>query len=199
VDAWFRYPQYRKWFNKLYVADLFGYKCGPAGIPVTEAGYYVVRPIYNLAGMSVGAKLVYLEAKDIDKVPPSYFWVEEFHGIQYSLDYVKEDGKFKQLNCYVGVRDYENLSLFKSWTKSNHIYTLPDCIESIDVPRLNIEMIGDKIVEVHLRNGFDHMMQYQEIYPVFEGIKHSCLNIHEFEYIKGVADGYGHLKNTRLG
>lgn len=199
VDAWYRYPDYRKWFNKLFVAYHFGYKCGPAGIPVPTAGYYVVRPIYNLAGMSVGAKMVHLEPKDIDKVPPGYFWVEEFQGTQYSIDYVRVDGKFQQLNCYIGKRNVNNLSFFRSWTKSTHQYSLPISLQTINVPRLNVEMIGDKIVEVHLRNGFDHMMEYEEIYPVFEGINHSCPNVFEFEYIEGKADGYGHLTHNRIG
>lgn len=196
VEAWQNYPQYRKWFNKLYVADILGYVCGPAGIPVPKTNEYVVRPIYNLGGMGVGASIKILKPKDIDQVPPGYFWVEVFKGIHYSIDYVKEDGEFKQLNCYIGTNTPDNLSLFSSWKKSNHQYSLPAKLKQINVPRLNIEVIGNKIIEVHLRNGFDHMMEYDEILPVFEGdstIKEG------YTYVEGPADGYGYLKRPRIG
>lgn len=194
--AWKRYPQYRKWFNKLYVADLFGYNCGPSGIPVPHPGLYVVRPIYNLAGMGVGATVRHLEPKDIYDIPPGYFWVEYFEGIHYSFDYVKEDNIFKQLNCYVGTNTRDNLSLFTSWIRANNKFELPSSLQALDVERLNIEVIGDKIIEVHLRNGFDHMMMYKEILPVFKGdstIKEG------YTYVEGPADGYGYLDRPRIG
>ena len=43
------YPQQRKWFNKLWLAELMGYRCGPCGVKVPQTGMYVVRPIYNLS------------------------------------------------------------------------------------------------------------------------------------------------------
>ena len=67
---------------------------------------------------------------------------------------------------------------------------------NIDVPRINIEAIGDKIIEVHLRNGFDHLMQYDEIIPVFAlDPPKSLLG---YEFVEGVV-GHGWLDNPRLG
>lgn len=203
-QAWLKYPQHRKWFNKLYVADAFGYKCGPAGIPVPDPGFYVVRPIYNLAGMGVGAKVMFLHPKDIDKIPPGYFWVEYFSkGTHYSVDYVREGNEFVQINCYIGINNSDNLSVFSSWFRNSHKFCLPQPLKDLDVEKLNIEAIGNKIFEVHLRNGFDHMMQYEKIYPVFEkpnGVTfHSCPDITKHEYIEGEADGYGYLQCKRVG
>lgn len=196
VVAWNEYPQYRKWFNKLYVADHFGYACGPSGIPVPISGEYVVRPIYNLAGMGVGASIICLDEDDINLVPAGYFWVERFFGTHYSFDYVKEKNQFVQLNCYVGTNSPDNLSIFTSWIKSPKTFTLPPSLQSLSVDKLNIEVIGDKIIEVHLRNGFDHMMKYNEILPVFKGQP----NIKEgYTYVDGPADGYGKLEKPRLG
>lgn len=197
VDAWYRYPRYRKWFNKLYVADHLGYLCGPCGVPVPKSNEYVVRPIYNLAGMGVGAKIIYITPEDIATVPPGNFWVERFVGTHYSVDFVRKDGKFEQLNCYIGVNNPDNLSRFYSWTRSDHKFILPESIANIDVPRLNIEAIDDKIIEVHLRNGFDHMMQYESIIPVFENQYKK--DMPGYTYIDGIADGYGWLTNKRLG
>lgn len=197
VDAWYRYPQYRQWFNKLYVADLFGYRCGPAGIPVPERGSYVVRPIYNLAGMGVGAKLVYITPADLSLIPPGYFWVECFQGTHYSVDYVRGEHGFTQLNCYTGVNDPDDLSRFYHWKKSDYQFRLPKDIATIDVPRINIEAIGDKIIEVHLRNGFDHLMHYNEMIPVFA--KDPPKSLLGYKFVEGAAEGYGWLDNPRLG
>ena len=197
VDAWYRYPQYRQWFNKLYVADLFGYRCGPAGIPVPEPGSYVVRPIYNLAGMGVGAKLIDLTPEDISLIPPGYFWVERFQGTHYSVDYVRGEQGVTQLNCYTGVNDPDNLSRFYHWKKTDYKFCLPTEIANIDVPKINIEAIDDKIIEVHLRNGFDHLMHCDEIIPVFSLDPPKSLP--GYKYVEGSAEGYGWLDNPRLG
>jgi hypothetical protein len=197
VDAWYRYPQYRQWFNKLYVADLFGYSCGPAGIPVPSPGSYVVRPIYNLAGMGVGAKLINLTPEDIELIPPGHFWVERFVGTHYSVDYVRVKQGFRQINCYTGENDPDYLSRFYRWKKSDYQFRLPKEVSNIDVPRINIEIIGDKIIEVHLRNGFEHLMHCDEMIPVFAlDPPKSPLG---YEFFEDAAEGYGWLDNPRLG
>ena len=65
-DSYVKYPKHRKWFNKLWLAEMLGYKCGPAGTDIPEDGVYVVRPIYNLGGMGAGAKVVELKKDDGD-------------------------------------------------------------------------------------------------------------------------------------
>jgi hypothetical protein len=147
--------------------------------------------------MGVGARIIYLTLDDIALIPPGNFWVERFVGTHYSVDFVKENGKFQQINCYVGINNPNDLSHFYSWTKSDYIFTLPESIANIDVPRLNIEAIGDKVIEVHLRNGFDHMMQYNTIIPVFES--QAVKDRIGYEFVEGKADGYGWLTNKRIG
>jgi len=197
VDAWCRYPQYRQWFNKLYVTDLFGYSCGPAGIPVPSPGSYVVRPVYNLAGMGVGAKIVYLTPEDTSLIPPGHFWVERFVGTHYSVDYVRDEHGFTQLNCYTGVNDPDYLSRFYRWKKSDYQFCLPKEVSNMDVPRINIEIIGDKIIEIHLRNGFEHLMHCDEMIPVFAlDPPKSPLG---YKFVENAAEGYGWLDNPRLG
>jgi len=197
VDAWYRYPQYRQWFNKLYVADLFGYCCGPAGIPVPECGNYVVRPIYNLAGMGVGAKLVYITPDDLSLIPPGHFWVECFQGTHYSVDYVRDEHGFSQSNCYTGVNDPDDLSRFYHWKRSDYQFCLPKEIANIDVPKINIEAIGDKVIEIHLRDGFDHLRHCDEMIPVFA--KDPLKSLPGYKFVENAADGYGWLDNPRLG
>jgi hypothetical protein len=194
--AWIKYPQYHKWFNKLYVAEHFGYICGPAGVAVPKPSNYVVRPIYNLLGMGVNAAVLYLSPKDTYFIQPGYFWVEYFSGTHYSVDYIKENGKFKQLVNFIGINRPENLSRFLSWTQTDQQFTLPKELEELDVDHLNIEAIDDNIIEVHLRPGFNRMIQYQELIPVFEFQK---ANKPGYTFIREFDDADGWLSSRRLG
>jgi len=194
--AWIKYPQYHKWFNKLYVAEHFGYICGPAGVAVPKPSNYVVRPIYNLLGMGVNAAVLYLSPKDTYFIQPGYFWVEYFSGTHYSVDYIKENGKFKQLVNFIGINRPENLSRFLSWIQTDQQFTLPKELEELDVEHLNIEAIDDNIIEVHLRPGFNRMIQYQELIPVFEFQK---ANKPGYTFIREFDDADGWLSSRRLG
>ena len=59
-EAWIQYPQHRKWFNKLYIADLEGYACGPSGLPPLRSDEYIINTgqcldcIYTTIFMSFG-------------------------------------------------------------------------------------------------------------------------------------------------
>ena len=41
-QLWEKYPHHHKWWNKLYVAETFGYKCGPGGTPIPESKKNIV-------------------------------------------------------------------------------------------------------------------------------------------------------------
>jgi len=195
-DAWLKYPQYHKWFNKLYVAEHFGYKCGPAGLKVPCPNNYVVRPIYNLAGMGLNAVVLYLTPTDTHLIQPGYFWVEYFKDTHYSIDYVKKDGVFYQVANFIGINKPENLSLFTSWKQTDYQFTLPDSLKELEVDNLNIEVIGNKIVEVHLRSGFLHLKEYVELIPVFD---HQSTSRFGYKFIEEYDDAKGHLHIKRLG
>lgn len=208
IDSWYKYPEYRMWINKLYLADRLGYQCGPSGIPVPEEKQYVVRPIMNLAGMSVGARVVTLSPDDRpgQNVPAGYFWQEYFEGIHLSVDYVRQKqthgNPFKILNVYEGDKDKDTLYKFIKWTKRYYqSIPLPTFINNLNVDKLNVEMImmedgSKKIIEIHLRNGFDHMMKYNEMIPVFKG---EPTRKDGFIFIKSPADGHGELLYPRIG
>lgn len=195
-DAWLKYPKHHKWFNKLYVADHFGYDCGPAGVSVKRPGNYVVRPVYNLAGMGLNAAVLYLTPNDTHLIQPGYFWVEYFKGTHYSIDYVRKDGVFQQVVNYIGLNRPENLSAFTSWTQTDYQYPLPNSLKDLDVDCINLEAIDDKIVEVHLRGGFMHLKQYRELIPVFD---HQPKIKYGYQFIEEYDDAKGHLPLKRLG
>jgi len=198
VESWFKYPQYRNWFNKLFVADFFGYKCGPASVPIPEDGYYITRPTYNLKGMGAGAKICYYNKDDIPHLPAGHFWCEVFTGGHYSVDYVKRGEILEQLVCFQGYNNCNDLSYFLKWERIDKQFALPTVLFNLDVERLNIEIIGDKVIEVHLRGGFDHMLDYTELYPVFENTT-NVLVPDDCTWIEGEEDGNGEITNKRLG
>ena len=117
--AWVEYPDHRWVFNKLEMALRFGYDAGPACVPITKSGRYIVRPIYNLYGMGIGATIkdldLDLHADDMmhhKHVPPGYFWCEYLEGNHYSATYSKEDKGFyhewRLLHNWQGWNDKSN-------------------------------------------------------------------------------------------
>ena len=39
-DLWLKLPHLHKWWNKLYLAETMGYKCGPGGTAIPETREY---------------------------------------------------------------------------------------------------------------------------------------------------------------
>jgi hypothetical protein len=137
--------------DKLILAKKLGYTCGPAGIPPSTPGQYVVRPIMNLKMMSVGAKIQYLYS---DSIPDGYFWCELFTGRHLSFDY----NWGKQALAVEGFRtDPARLDRFSRWTKINEEFKLPEILQTVanNYEWFNVEVIGDRVIEVHFRYNDD--------------------------------------------
>jgi len=206
VKAWNKYPQLRCFYNKLYVAELFDHQSGPAGLQVPKADKYVVRPIINMAGMSANARIIYIDKDEsFMKVPPGYFWCERFHGRHLSIDYVKENDEWIQINAYEGFNYEDDLSRFSLWKRVEDRVDIPkefNIIKESGLDKLNFECIKNiktadvKIFEVHLRNGFDHMMEWKYIIPVFKG---DPTRKEGYRFIEGFSDGWGQLLYPRIG
>jgi len=186
-QAWEAYPQYRWVFNKLEVALRFGYHAGPAGVPVKRAGWYIVRPVYSIYGMGIGAKKVYLDPKrDTEAMTnhahcaPGTFWCEWLEGSHLSVDYDRVDGKFVPRSCMLGAHGSSgDLVEFARWIKIKPSYShwnLPDFIQDLEVPHLNLEMKDQNIFEIHMRLGNDPFDEYPigtHIVPAWEGDNHT--------------------------
>lgn len=210
-QAYQKYPHHRKWFNKLYVAELFGYKCGPAGISIPEDGTYVIRPIYNLSGMGVGAEVKELKAGDDTATPAGYFWCEYLTGKHYSATYKWEYdrdhimGKWKQpwkgSSCWEGINMPINLTKFVEWKRSDYIPEVPNQLNELrDVKQINVEFKGNQVIEVHLRPSSDP--EYDHLIPAWGSdyeVKKEHYMIHGFKYIESYDDADGQLDDPRLG
>ena len=186
ADAWLVYPEHRYLYNKLELSMRLGYDCGPGGVPPTRTDYYCVRPIYNLLGMGVGARRQLIEAGDHSGVEPGYFWCEWFSGNQYSV--TVSDGC--QM-AYRAERDIANLSRFKSWSRVDRVFEIPDWLPNIP---LNIEFIEDRIIEVHLRTSPDP--NYDELIPVWLGEPTSRPG---YQFIESYDSALDYLNTPRIG
>lgn len=203
-EAWQSFPHMRQWFNKLHLAERLGYHCGPGGVPPAKSGYYCVRPVYNLDGMGVGARKQWIDAGDRTGVEPGYFWCEWFDGDQYSITY--EPGYFfsyDQKSCFKADRDVDRLFRFKRWTRSDHTFKLPfDLEEKLAMAGariVNVEMIGDKIIEIHFRDTPDP--DYDELIPIWSD-EQQVVDIYTkmgYTYIEAPDNSNGHLPTHRLG
>ena len=203
-QAWQAYPHMRMWFNKLHLSEHLGYACGPGGVPPSKSGYYCVRPTYNINGMGVGARKQWIEAGDTSGVEPGYFWCEWFDGDQYSITYEVEDlFALKQKSCFQGERDESNLYRFKRWVRSDKVFTPPPSLEEVfalsGVDVVNVEIINDKIIEIHLRDTPDP--DYDELIPIWSDEVY-LVDIYKkigYTWIEATDDSDGLLPIYRLG
>lgn len=219
-QAWEEFPHHRWTFNKLELALRLKYDAGPTGVPVKKAGYYIVKPTYNLYGMGIGAKKIWLDPEqdgedmiNLAHVPPGYFWCEYFQGMHYSVDYTRQGSVWVPFSTLIGEhRNTDDLVQFNSWQvidKPEEVQ-LPEPILDLDEPLplfLNVEFKGNKPFEIHLRSGNDHAWDFPvgtTIYPVWKGESEPdwmkellfIVNLHEDSF---VYSAHGHLDHIRIG
>lgn len=200
IEAYRTYPYLTHWYNKLWLSERLGYRCGPAGIPPDSSGWYVVRPIVNLSGMGIGSRKQWIDAGDYTKVEPGYFWCEWFEGRQYSVTYRWNNHRWDVVSCWEGIKNHENLSKFSKWLRSDYSPELSILFhELIDVDMINVEFIENNIIEVHLRTSPDP--DYNELIPVWKG-EENMIDKHivmGYSYIPSYDDGEGFLDLPRVG
>tara|TARA_B100000780_G_C21098001_1_gene442928 strand:- start:1176 stop:1868 length:693 start_codon:yes stop_codon:yes gene_type:complete len=217
-EAWGAFPQHRWLFNKLELSSKLKYDCGPACFPISNANTYIIRPIYNLYGMGIGAHKKFLdpkihgeEMKYHKHIPPGYFWCEYFEGTHYSLDFIREGNRWTPFSSMIGRQDTEqSLSRFVEWeviTPSFFTVDLPKWIENIQTEKyLNIETKGKKILEIHLRSGNDVAWNFKpgtKIIPVWKGVDYKEYKhlpfIENFHKESFIYEADGNLSDIRLG
>ena len=196
AEAWNKYPKHRQFFNKLVVAELFGVRAGPGGVAPPVSGWYCVRPVMNLSGMGIGARKQWIEAGDFRSVEPGYFWSEWLEGPHLSVTYEwskRWEGEWVPTSVWEGFNSDKNLSRFSKWEKkpladAPRMYKLRELGK---VGLINVEFIGKKVIEVHLRPSPDPD-GVRRIVPIWAD--------DEIEgYEPDFDDADGHLEVPRLG
>jgi hypothetical protein len=94
----------------------------------------------------------------------------------------------------------ESLTKFSRWEKDDFDFNLPQFfIDLADVKHINIEIIGDKIIEVHLRPNPDPV-EYDEFIPVWNDKNLIESKISEgYRWVKDTDDADGQLELPRSG
>jgi hypothetical protein len=167
-DVWSQCPTEYLWiYDKLIVARKQGILAAPAGISVPTPATYIVRPITNIRMMSRGASKQWLIPEDTDLVPDGYFWTECLEGRHISVDF---HYGIQELTVEGFRDDPDRLDRFSCWQRIDESYKFPLILGELWrlTPWVNVEYIGDKIIEVHLRWNDDFANHNSDvIYPVW--------------------------------
>ena len=201
-DAYLKFPKLRHFYNKLWLSEHLGYYCGPAGIGPPESNHYIVRPIMNLSGMGVGSSRMWIDAGDTTKVPPGYFWCELFEGRHLSITYqLADDMTYEPKHSYEGFKD--SSGTFLEWKLTSDTIELPRWVQKQiaqgNVSVCNAEFIGPRLIEVHLRDTPDPLVD--SMFPVWKGdtIMVDKLSKLGYSYLNSYDDADGFLTTPRLG
>ncbi len=155
-DAWTWNPKHRWTYDKLQIATSQALRAAPHG--VAPQGYPVFsKPIYNLKGMGVGSGVLRSSADYEAAYRPGHMWVELLEGEHLSSDAALTDGVPKWWRHATGVAagngtfDYwqvraESAPAVEAWAGDwcrRHLASYTGMV--------NLETIGGRIIEVHLR------------------------------------------------
>ncbi|MDH3221048.1 MAG: hypothetical protein OEO19_16070 [Gammaproteobacteria bacterium] len=154
--AYMLFPDHRWIYNKLLICDTQGFGGAPHGVPPSSFPVFS-KPIYNMHGMGVGGRVINSEAELNANMSAGYMWMTLAQGEHVSSDVVVIGGEAQWWRHSVGKTLGEGV--FDFWT-----------VLAADKPEIeqycgdwlrtnlkgysgavNLETIGGKIIEVHLR------------------------------------------------
>jgi hypothetical protein len=155
-DAWLWYPAQRWIYNKLAVALSQNLDAGPHGVQPPHFPVFS-KPVINLKGMGVGSRVLRSLADYERHYAPGHFWMTLLEGRHVSSDIAIVDGKPRWWRHVTGKPAGEGT--FDYWL----VHAEPDpgleayCGAWIEkylpgyTGMLNLETIGQKVIEAHLR------------------------------------------------
>ncbi len=155
-DAWIWNPAHRWVYDKLAVAASQGLDAAPHGI--SPSAYPVFsKPIYNLKGMGVGSRTLRSEADYIAAYQPGHMWSTLLEGDHISSDAAVVDGVPHWWRHASGQASGDGT--FDHWkVHADPVPAVEDgcgawCRRHLKgyTGMVNLETIGGRIIEVHLR------------------------------------------------
>jgi hypothetical protein len=156
ADAWVWYPAERWVYDKIAVAQSQGLDSGPHGVPPPSFPVFS-KPIVNLKGMGVGSRVIESAQDYAANLMPGHMWTTLLKGRHISSDVAVVAGVPRWWRHVTGEPGGEGT--FDYWT----VHAVSDpVIEDYcgtwirrHLPGytgiLNIETIGGRMIEVHLR------------------------------------------------
>jgi hypothetical protein len=155
-DAWLWYPQHRWVYDKIAIAASQGLDAGPHGVPPP---YFPVfsKPITNLKGMGVGSRLINTAAEYEENMTAGHMWTTLLQGRHISSDVAVVDGAPRWWRHVTAAPSGEGT--FDYWTVHAAADAAIEDYCGTWIRRhlkgytgiVNIESIGGRMIEVHLR------------------------------------------------
>jgi hypothetical protein len=156
ADCWSWYPRFRWIYDKIAVAHSQGLDAAPHAVVPPEFPVFS-KPITNLRGMGVGSRVIADAAEYFDSLTPGHMWMTLLEGEHVSSDVAMADGRpcwWRHSTGHAGPG-----GTFDYWTV--HAAGRPDLEASCGAwaechlggytGMLNLETIGGRIIEAHLR------------------------------------------------
>jgi hypothetical protein len=142
--------------NKLLVAESQGLPCGPHGV-MPETFPVFSKPIYNLRGMGMETRVFGDREQYLDGRAPGHMWMPVLVGEHVSTDVAVVDGDARWWRHTVGTPIGDGM--FDHWTVLAEARPEIEAYCGAWVRRhlggytgiLNVETIGGRIIEIHLR------------------------------------------------
>lgn len=155
-DAWLWNPNHRWVYDKLMVATRQGLAAAPHGI---EPPQYPVfsKPIYNLKGMGVGSRALLSPGDYHAAYQPGHMWMPLLEGAHVSSDVALVDGAPRWWGHANGIagRDgtFDYWEIHTGSEPELEAYAGEWCRRHLGgyTGMANLETIGGRIIEVHLR------------------------------------------------
>lgn len=158
TQAYQLYPQSRWVYNKLTVAELQGIKCGPhATEPDIDLYPIFSKPLLSLWGMGTGARVIRTREEYWESITPGHMWCTLLAGNHYSTDIAVSAGKPVWFSHTIGVPgphqtfDYWEVNAVDEDNVQRNIAAFIETHLGEYTGMLNVELIGGKIIEIHLR------------------------------------------------
>ena len=165
-EAYQHHYDFNDIYNKLFISQIQKLDSAPVGIIPVEFPV-IIKPIINLYGMSNGFKKINNMEEFENEENYGMFWQKYLEGIQYNVDLNIIDGKVIQYFCVIQVPDLDGKFKYHYYKKDYILHKkIIKLIENLLVDYtgfLNIEVIEDFIIEMHLRLNCDLFLYTKKI------------------------------------
>ncbi len=155
-DAYSWNPAHRWVYNKLLVAESQGLDCGPHGV-APPAFPVFSKPIVNLRGMGAGSRVLASAAEYERHLTPGHFWMTLLRGEHISSDFAVRNGAVawcrhaRGVPLQGGTFDYWIVEAARRMDLEHYCADWIAANLAGYTGMLNVETIGGRIIEVHLR------------------------------------------------
>lgn len=168
AEAWRQNPGWRFVYDKLELYRRLGQAAAPSGVEPPSDVPVVYRPIVNLDGMATATWLAPVGHASRTRSFPGFFWSVLYTGPQFSIDFAINDGRIVWWSVTRASASHTHIfgpGVFDCWLIGDEgsgaieaLAAARKAVEDLLTSRsgayhgmANVEIIGDKVIEVHLR------------------------------------------------